>query len=176
MFVATKKAKQRPLLAIACRDAGMPLLSGTDNGPAPRHSNIPVHQKRPLLNRPAGTRLRRYEIQPEADRFGFTRHVPVPHPPGNLRLCKSAILPICLPQLPISPLPAGTQVCRCCRELTTANGSTLRAFFSLYFIGLEREFGAILMVLLPFQAFQKATRSPTKLSLSTVGTCLQAIF
>ncbi|MFT6913797.1 MAG: hypothetical protein ACJAWL_000083 [Motiliproteus sp.] len=109
-------------------------------------------RKRPLLNRPAGTRLRRYEIQPEADRFGI------------------------LPQLPISPLPAGTQVCRCCRELTTAHGSTLRAFFSLYFIGLEREFGAILMVPLPFQAFQKATRSPTKLSLSTVGTCLQAIF
>ncbi|MFT6917335.1 MAG: hypothetical protein ACJAWL_003693, partial [Motiliproteus sp.] len=48
----------------------------------PRHSNIPVHQKRPLLNRPAGTRLRRYEIQPEADRFGI------------------------LPQLPVSPLRA----------------------------------------------------------------------
>jgi hypothetical protein len=57
-------------LAIACRDAGMPLLSGTDNGPS----------------------------------------------------------------------------------------STLRAFFSLYFIGLEREIGAILMVRMSFQTFQKATK------------------
>ncbi|MFT5720926.1 MAG: hypothetical protein ACI9W6_001227 [Motiliproteus sp.] len=27
-----KESEARPLLAIACRDAGMPLLSGTDNG------------------------------------------------------------------------------------------------------------------------------------------------
>ncbi|MFT5722497.1 MAG: hypothetical protein ACI9W6_002826 [Motiliproteus sp.] len=56
--------------------------------------------------------MRRYEIQPEADRFGFMWHVPVPHPSGNLRLCKSAILPICLPQTVNLAIP----------------GSTLRAF------------------------------------------------
>ncbi|MFT6916979.1 MAG: hypothetical protein ACJAWL_003323 [Motiliproteus sp.] len=59
----------------------------------------------------------------------------------------------------------------------TDNGpSSTLAFFSLYFIGLEREFGAILMVLLPFQAFQKTTKTPRKTSLSTAGACLQAIF
>ncbi|MFT6914252.1 MAG: hypothetical protein ACJAWL_000540 [Motiliproteus sp.] len=53
----------------------------------------------------------------------------------------------------------------------TDNGpsSTLRAFFSLYFIGLERESGAILMVQLPFQAFQKATILLTKLSMQHRG-------
>ncbi|MFT6915898.1 MAG: hypothetical protein ACJAWL_002208 [Motiliproteus sp.] len=56
------------------------------------------------------------------------------------------------------------------------HGSTLRAFFSLYFIGLERGCGAVLMVQLPFQAFQKAAKLLTRPSLSTVGACLQAIF
>ncbi|MFT6917103.1 MAG: hypothetical protein ACJAWL_003460 [Motiliproteus sp.] len=42
-------------------------------------------RKRPLLNRPAGTRLRRYEIQPEADRFGILPQLPIS--PSMARPC-----------------------------------------------------------------------------------------
>jgi len=44
-----------------------------------------------------------WHVQPEFDDYlkcgrlehGFMRYIPVPHPSGDLRSCKSAILPIC---------------------------------------------------------------------------------
>ena len=34
-------------------------------------------------------------LNPNAARFTFMAHIPVRHPAGDLRSCKSAILPIC---------------------------------------------------------------------------------
>jgi hypothetical protein len=104
---------------------------------APRHSNIPVHQSAPyetvLRIRACGAMKSSLKLT-DSDSLGTSC---VPHPPGNLRLCKSAILPICLPQtvsLAIACRDAGMPLLS-----GTDNGQWLdpAGLFRLDFIGLE---------------------------------------